>query len=68
MLEVTVSIKSDKGEPKVYRLRQTVEAAKNPKTGHTCLAQFQPEEGNPVLPSFTKLHIDTSQLGNKPSK
>lgn len=64
-LEVTVTIKNGKGEPKSYLLTQTGEPKLNEKNGKTTLAHFQPAADNKVVKPFSKLYIDTAELKGK---
>lgn len=56
---VEVHVKFDEGEPKVYQLRQTQEAAET-KAGKTTKAIWQPEDNNKVLMHYGKVYIDTT--------
>ena len=62
MIEISLTIKGQ-GEPKTYILSQTSEAVKNAKTGKTSLAHFQPGADNTVVMPFSKLYINTEELG-----
>lgn len=61
MIIVTVNVSNGTGQPKSYVFKQTAEPAER-KSGGVTLAHYQPEAGNKVIKTFSKLYVDTAEF------